>query len=368
MGLKIKNYTQGFKIVSLALDENTKKDLICDNLDFIFINDKSLFLFPEDVNLEIDYELIQELSVRSNYDIYEIWPDGRLFLRFDTTSIDNYFFITGKCNSNCIMCPSPECSRKYGEDIELEKLITFAKHIPSDTSHLTITGGEPFLSGEPIFDFVSLLRDKFPRTEFLFLTNGRIFSIDKYAKLLRKSLPSNSIIAIPIHGSDAEIHDSITQTKGSFEQTVLGIKRLLRYGIRIEVRIVISKMNCTDLDKLSNFIIREMPQIEYISVIAMEMTGNAYKNKERLWISYKEAFSFASEAIKKLISYGIDVKLYNFPLCTVDPSFWMICEKSISPNKVRFGEVCEICDYKKVCGGVFAGTINMEKDELKAII
>ena len=46
----------------------------------------------------------------------------------------------------------------------------------------------------------------------------------------------------------------------------------------------------------------------------------------------------------------------------------MISEKSISPNKVRYSETCEGCNYKQSCGGVFAGTINIERDELKAII
>ena len=77
---------------------------------------------------------------------------------------------------------------------------------------------------------------------------------------------------------------------------------------------------------------------------------------------------FSCPFINKLINNGIDVKLYNFPLCTVDPSCWMICERSISPNKIRYSETCEGCNYKQSCGGVFAGTINIERDELKAII
>ena len=368
MGIKIENYAEGFKYVSLALDEQTKKDLIEDELDFIFFDKKELFLFPSRIKLEINEDGICELLHHNNYDVYEIWPDGRMYLRYDTTSVDNYFFVTGKCNSNCIMCPSPDYTRKNGDETNIENLITLAKHIPSDSPHLTITGGEPFLSGEEIFKFIFLLREKFHKTEFLFLTNGRIFALDKYAKMLRDSIPNNSILAIPIHASTAELHDRITQTKGSFSQTILGIKRLLRYGIRIEIRIVVSKVNCEDINNLAEFIIREIPQVEYISVIAMEMTGNAFRNQDRLWISYKEAFYYASGAINKLINNGIDVKLYNFPLCTVDPSCWMICERSISPNKVRYSETCEVCNYKQSCGGVFAGTINIERDELKAII
>ena len=46
MGIRIENYAEGFKYVSLALDEPTKKDLLEDELDFIFLDKKQLFLLP----------------------------------------------------------------------------------------------------------------------------------------------------------------------------------------------------------------------------------------------------------------------------------------------------------------------------------
>ena len=83
---------------------------------------------------------------------------------------------------------------------------------------------------------------------------------------------------------------------------------------------------------------------------------------------YKESFDCISGAIRRMVKNGIDVRLYNFPICTVQKSFWTLCEKSISGNKVRFGEVCDVCKYRSACGGVFAGTFPLEKDELKAIL
>ena len=56
-----------------------------------------------------------------------------------------------------------------------------------------------------------------------------------------ETVPDNSIVAIPIHGSNAQINDMITQSKGSFAQTVKGIKQLLKANIRVELRIVVSK-------------------------------------------------------------------------------------------------------------------------------
>jgi len=99
----------------------------------------------------------------------------------------------------------------------------------------------------------------------------------------------------------------------------------------------------------------------------MEMTGTARVNLDQVWISYSEAFSRIAAPIRYMVKNGVDVKLYNFPLCTVTPPFWTLCEKSISDNKVRFAEQCEDCKYKNSCSGVFAGTLQLERDELKPI-
>ncbi len=365
--MRIIDYNAGFRIVSLALDEETRDDLIDDGLDVLYLTEKKQILYPEEFGFQIGEKDLEKLLKCNDYDIFEIWPNGLLHRKYDNTSIDNYFYITGKCNSNCVMCPSPDEARIKASDAQINDLIKIASHMPDDVSHLTITGGEPFMSGESIFDFLAYLRDKFEYTEFLILTNGRIFAVEKYALLLKDTMPHVCILAIPLHGASASVHDNITQVKGSFRQTCLGLKRLLKMQIRIELRIVVSRLNIKDFRNLSELIVRDFSGVEYVSVIAMEMTGSAYRNREKVWISYREAASEIEEALLFMIENGINVKIYNFPLCTVNRKLWMLCERSISPQKVRYAEVCEDCSYKSDCGGVFAGTLKMVRDELKAI-
>lgn len=366
--MKIEDYKEGFRIVSIALDEQIKEDLLHDELDFLFVKDNIVMLLPDEKVMTLNEKNYSELSKTSNYDVYELWPDGSLHRCFDNRNNDNYFFVTGKCNSNCIMCPSPELARRDGNVESVYTLIEIAKHIPSDTNHLTITGGEPFMIGSEIFAFLQYLKEKFEETEFLLLTNGRIFAIQKYVDLMVQHAPNNLIVAIPLHGSTFQIHDQITNSKDSFKQTVKGIKRLLNNKIHVEIRIVISKLNVCDFQAIADFIIKELRGISYVSIVAMEMTGNARVNKDKVWISYKESQKKISNGIRKLIKNEIDVKLYNYPLCTVEPELWTLCEKSISTNKVRYADGCDICKVKKACGGVFAGTLSIEKDELEPII
>ena len=368
MGIKLDNYKCGYQIVSLALNEEVKNKLIDSELNTVYVSDDAITLLPANITLSICIPHIEYLRTCNNYDVFEIWNNGVLVRRYNDKSTDNYLFITSGCNSNCIMCPSPEASRKKAKDSNISELFTLAKHIPNDTPHITITGGEPFLIGEKIFPLISFLKERFPRTEFLFLTNGRIFAVKRYLELLKETIPPYSIVAIPIHGSNAKIHDEITRTPKSFEQTKSGIKNLLKNNICVELRVVLSKLNVDDFAEIANLIIDELSGIEYVSIIAMEMTGTARTNLEKVWIPYKETFSRVSPSIRKLVENGIDVKLYNFPLCTVESAYWTLCEKSISDNKVKYAETCDDCKYKKNCGGVFAGTYNLERDELKAIL
>lgn len=370
MNLKFPNYQLGYKIVSLALDQYARDEILNEGLPLVYSDEGKgqILLLPENIVLSCNILDVQKIKEYHNYDVFEIWDNGVFVRKFEDQSNDNYFFITGKCNSNCIMCPSSEYSRRHSETSDLADLLELARHIPSDVRHLTITGGEPFLMGDQIFPFLHYLKDKFTETEFLFLTNGRIFAIEKYFQQFCTSIPCNSIVAIPVHGSCPEIHDSITRTAGSFQQTKIGIKHLLKKNIPVEIRLVVSKMNVHDFYNIAQFIIKEFKGIEYVSVIAMEMTGTARINLDKVWISYRESFSRISSAVRMLIENGIDVKLYNFPLCTVDKPFWTLCKKSISDDKVRFAEECDSCKYKKACSGVFTGTLQLERDELRPIL
>ena len=368
MSIKFMEYSCGYRIVSLALDDCVKEVQVEKDLSVLYVSDTEIVLLPDEIILSRDLSDVEQLRQFNNYDVVEIWENGVVRRIYNDSSNDNYFFVTGSCNSNCVMCPSPDATRKNVPQTNVAELIELAKHIPSDAPHLTITGGEPFLVGERIFPFIHYLKNNFQSTEFLFLTNGRVFSIEKYLHQFVEVIPFNSIVAIPIHGSCDSIHDSITRANGSFMQTKYGIKQLLKNNIRVEIRLVVSRLNINDFDKLAELIITQFKGIEYVSVIAMEMTGNARVNKEQVWIPYREAFDLIAGAVRKLIENGVDVKLYNFPICTVQKPFWTLCEKSISENKVRFAESCGECKYKATCGGVFAGTFQLERDELKAII
>ena len=367
MKIHIDNYQGGGGIFSLALDDSTKEELLGENVPLLFVAENSICCYPEETTILVDEESIEKLCKCNNFDAFELYSDGDLVRLYDDSTADTMFFITEKCNSNCIMCPSPEVSRKRGLSTSIDKLITLAGHMPSDVPHVTITGGEPFMAGKDLFRLLSFCQNKFEQTEFLILTNGRIFAVREYCELLYESIPNHCIIAVPIHGSNEKLHDAITQTSGSFKQTYIGLKRLQKAGIKTELRIVVTKNNIDDLDGIAHLIVNSFDKAIYVSIMAMETTGSAFQNIEQVWISYKESFPQVRSAVEILMRAGIDVRLYNYPLCIVDKDMRTLCYKSISEWKRKYAPCCNNCNLRDSCGGLFGGTYKLEKEELKAI-
>ena len=63
-----------------------------------------------------------------------------------------------------------------------------------------------------------------------------------------------------------------------------------------------------------------------VNIMALEMTGNAYKNREQVWINFDEVKEYLYRACITLIESGMITNLYIFPLCNLDEDYivWLI--------------------------------------------
>lgn len=359
------DYNLGYRVASLAKSGETLEDLLSNGLNVIYVEDGVVTIHPENRVLTREPGLIEKFRLCEEHDVLQIFSNGKVFLYYSSQATDNSFFVTGKCNSNCVMCPSSDQSRKTGHISSLPALLELVHYIPSDAPHLTITGGEPFMLGKDIFPFFAALKEKFEDTEFLLLTNGRIFAVAEYCRLLQQTLPARTVIGIPIHGPVPEVHDRITRAPGSFQQTVAGIRNLISLGFYVEIRIVVSRISAPYMEEIAELLLDELPGVYCVKFIGLEMLGNAAKNEAAVWLPYAEAFRKAKPAITRLIRGCVDVGLYNFPLCAVEREFWPICARSITDYKVTYMEQCDRCSVKDACGGIFAGTYRLAKDSIR---
>ncbi len=318
-------------------------------------------LYPECREFTVTPAEREKLLSLENFDVLQVAGGGCLYPIYSSACSDNAIVVTQHCNSNCLMCPVPEKIRRTEEPPTLEELLRLADYIPSDTPHLTITGGEPFLIGDPIYVLLAFLKQTHPQTEYQILTNGRIFAVKEAVDRFVGSRPDCTSLGIPLHGPSEEIHDAIVQSKWAFRQTVTGIRNLLAKGERVDLRFVVSSLNHRYITEMAEFVIRYLPEVASVKVMGLEMTGNAAVNRERVWIPYEEAFRDAKKGIDLLIGVGIDVELYNFPLCTVDPGYWGLCCRSITDTKINYLPECDACKVRHQCGGIFYSSKNFVK-------
>lgn len=324
---------------------------------------------PKNINLEkINYcDTIKDYQTLLDYDVVEIINNKMIKILYRDDSEDNVIVVTNQCNSNCIMCPDSDIVRNTRENPDIKKLIEQVKCIPDDTKHITITGGEPGLLKKNLLKLLEECKNCLPNTEFLLLTNGRIFSNTEFTDEMKKVIPNNIRIAIPIYANNALLHDKITRAEGSFKQSIIGIKKLIERNIDVEIRIVVLKKNYKNLEQIANFITKEIPQVKMVNIMALEMTGNAYKNREQVWINFEETRDYLYKACIIIIKAGIITNLYNFPLCNLDKRLYSIARRSITDYKIRYKEQCEECLAKESCGGFFNSTINVRNINIKPI-
>jgi His-Xaa-Ser system radical SAM maturase HxsC len=302
----------------------------------------------------------------NNDDIVQITPRGRLRVLFRASSIHNALFITGQCNSKCLMCPQPPITRNdINEQIELNREII--ELMPKYTRVLGVTGGEPTLAGLELVDFIAYTLEALPEVELNILTNGRAFVNQELAKLIATTCQERGRFSITIHSDYYAQHDFAEQVSGAFNQTMAGLYNLARYSARIEIRIVLHKISVPRLHQIADYIFRNLPFAENIAFMGLENTGYARFNFSGIWINPLDYAEKLQLALELLDQFGMPVSIYNLPFCLLPSSMWKFARNSISTWKQTFLNECQICCKYSECGGVFISSFKQLSNHLKPI-
>lgn len=270
----------------------------------------------------------------------------------DINSNDNALFVTSQCNNRCIMCCQPPLKRD-DLDFYFQKNITLIDSAPQELPSIGITGGEPTLLGDRLIELIAYIRYKLPNTEIHILSNGRAFADRQYVERMATCGSTNILIGIPLHSDNARDHDRITQVEGSYNETMSGLYNLARFNFGVELRVVLNRMNIMRLGRLPNFFYRNLPFVQYISLMGLEYTGYTIKNRERVWIDPVCYQDELEEAVLGLAGWDMNVSVFNLPHCLLRSSIWGYAKKSISDWKVIFTPSCATCSVKAACCGLF---------------
>lgn len=261
----------------------------------------------------------------------------------------NTFLITERCDQLCLMCSQPP--KKHHSD--LFSVFAQAALLAPRGMTIGITGGEPTLYKQELFAFLEHTMRARPDLQFHVLTNAQHFEDGDLAQLVRFS-PERLLWGIPLYSADATLHDEIVGKQGAFHILKRSLSLLARAGASVELRTVVINPNADALEATSRFVSNHLPFINIWAIMQLENIGYGRKNWDWLFFDSGESFDPLAEAIDSALARGVAVALYNFPLCTVPPSYRSLAHVSISDWKRRYLEPCDSCSLRGGCGGFFA--------------
>ena len=264
----------------------------------------------------------------------------------------NSLFVTEQCNSLCLMCSQPP--RDADDRWRLGELHAPIDLIDLDEAQLGVTGGEPTLLREDLATLLGHARRRLPDTHLHVLTNGRLFADEGLADTLTIAAGDQTTWAVPLYGDNASTHDEIVASANAFDETLGGLYQLARRQARVEIRIVLHAMSIPRLQQLASYIYRRMPFVEHVTFMGLEPMGFAKTNRDRLWMDPADYQEPLAEAVHHLASRGMNVSIYNLPLCVLDPQIRPYARASISDWKNRDIPECRSCSVRDICAGFFA--------------
>jgi His-Xaa-Ser system radical SAM maturase HxsC len=275
----------------------------------------------------------------------------RLRVLYRRASKHNAFLVTERCNHYCLMCSQPP--RDVDDGWILDEIADCIALLDPATETIGFTGGEPLLEWPRLIALLAALRDRLPDTAVHVLTNGRAFSSDEVASAWAAVGHSRLSAGIPLYSAVDHLHDYVVQARGAFDETVLGVLRLKDKGQRVELRVVLHAVTAPRLRETCAWLARNLPFVDHVALMGLENTGLALANQALLWIDPLDYQADLACGVDMLRQAGVNVSIYNLPLCLLDRSVWDVAVQSISDWKNGYLPECDNCAARPRCAGFF---------------
>jgi His-Xaa-Ser system radical SAM maturase HxsC len=295
------------------------------------------------------------LDLLADGDVVSLAPGGQVRTLYRIGSSYNALLVTERCNSFCLMCSQPP--RNLDESGRVWELLRLVDLIDPGTRELGITGGEPTLLKGDLLRLVRHCKERLPATALHILSNGRLFYYGSLARKLAAIEHPDLMIGVPLYSDLDSEHDFVVQASGAFDQTMIGLHNLGRFGVPVEIRVVIHAHTWRRLPALAEFIYRNLPFASHVALMGLEIMGFATANLEDLWVDPVQYREELGAATSYLARRGMRVSIYNHQLCVLPRYLWPYSRKSISDWKNDFLPECAGCEVQSACGGFFTSSL-----------
>ncbi len=155
--------------------------------------------------------------------------------------------ITRACNLKCVHCYNDSGAGKSCNDVTTEE----AKAVLDDLAEFGVpsvlfSGGEPLMRPD-LFELITYADQAGLRT--VISTNGTLITADVAKKIKDQGV---SYVGISLDGI-GQINDKFRGVDGAFDQAVQGIRNCMKAGVRVGLRLTLTKRNVQDIERLFDF-------------------------------------------------------------------------------------------------------------------
>jgi His-Xaa-Ser system radical SAM maturase HxsC len=249
------------------------------------------------------------------------------------------------------MCSQPP--KHIDDGWILDEIADCIELVDPATETIGFTGGEPLLEWRRFIALLATLRDRLPETAIHVLTNGRAFSSAEVTSAWAAVGHPRLSAGIPVYSAVDHVHDYVVQARGAFDETVLGILRLKDKGQRVEVRVVLHAVTAPRLRETCVWLARNLPFVDHVALMGLENTGFALANHALLWVDPLDYQADLASGVDILRAAGVNVSIYNLPLCLLERTVWAVAAQSISDWKNGYLPECAACAAQPRCAGFF---------------
>ncbi|MGA2143249.1 MAG: radical SAM protein [Brevinematales bacterium] len=218
-------------------------------------------------------------------------------------------YIGTKCNIKCKFCYYYSVTDE--DNLSYEEIITTLKKYKKEgIDSIDITGGEPTIHK----DIVRIVKkaSEMGFKEISMITNGIAVKTENYLDKLIEAGVNTWVLSI--HGHNAEIHDSLTGHKGSFNDMLKTVDNLNKRSITYSVNFVVNRQNFEYLPEFARFI-NETCRKTAVTFLVMNPMGNGKINFDEFSVKYSDLGSPLFNAITALKKWGNKVTWKFMPLC-----------------------------------------------------
>jgi radical SAM protein with 4Fe4S-binding SPASM domain len=193
--------------------------------------------------------------------------------------------LTFRCQNDCVHCyaggphETPELNTEQWKQV-IDRLSQIGVFI------LTFTGGEPTLR-EDLPELLGYAQGKGMVTGLI--TNGRKLKDKTYVEMLEKA--GLDFVQVTLESHKPKVHDLMTGTKGSWKETVAGIKNAAQSQIFVTTNTTLSKYNSPDF-------METVDLIKALGVAAFGCNSLIHSGKAN---AVNEEFAVSLELLKKLL-------------------------------------------------------------------